>query len=346
MPANTNNDYVMKNDEWSLQVNLKKTDSETGSQIAADAQYEIYQWDVVTGKYQPTGGYNTYSVQRQGDGTYAVINSAAYATTDAMRHTLYYTQRNQGKFILVETKAPAGYFGDWTDIDHPGTAGTPLGKRAYYIEITQDNDSSVLWLDNADYNADILTADKGGTKLVTGGGVETTVSIYSTANDSTRTYNTDNSGKGHIFGGYIYIAVIAFLGGCVLIPKVFENQKAFVDMNGAVSEIEVAPCQPCQLSAPHTRIQKRKHNGLLLNRVFADFCHQFFDLVLMDAVYKPRAGSFFRLLELGLYRMIPLVCKVQHLVGEQHIFPNCLWSQRLFFAFNAERITNGNAENF
>ena len=195
VPANTNNDYVMKNDEWSLQVNLKKTDSETGSQIAADAQYEIYQWDVVTGKYQPTGGYNTYSVQRQGDGTYAVINSATYATTDAMRHTLYYTQRNQGRFILVETKAPAGYFGDWTDIDHPGTAGTPLGKRAYYVEINKDTNNTVLWLDNADYNADILTADKGGTKLVTSDGVETTVSIYSTAKDSTRTYITDNSGK-------------------------------------------------------------------------------------------------------------------------------------------------------
>ena len=195
VPANTNNDYVMKNDEWSLQVNLKKTDSETGSQIATDAQYEIYQWDVVTGKYQPTGGYNTYSVQRQGDGSYAVINSAAYAVNDAMCHTLYYTQRNQGKFILVETKAPAGYFGDWTDIDHPGTAGTPLGKRAYYVEINKDTNNTVLWLDNADYNADILTADKGGTKLVTGGGVETTVSIYSTAKDSTRTYNTDNSDK-------------------------------------------------------------------------------------------------------------------------------------------------------
>ena len=195
VPANTNNDYVMKNDEWSLQVNLKKTDSETGSQIATDAQYEIYQWDVVTGKYQPTGGYNTYSVQRQGGGSYAVINSAAYAVNDEMRHTLYYTQRNQGKFILVETKAPAGYFGDWTDIDHPGTAGTPLGKRAYYVEINKDTNNTMLWLDNADYNADILTADKGGTKLVTSGGVETTVSIYSTAKDSTRTYNTDNSGN-------------------------------------------------------------------------------------------------------------------------------------------------------
>ena len=195
VPANTNNDYVMKNDEWSLQINLKKTDSETGSQIAADAQYEIYQWDVVTGKYQPTGGYNTYSVQRQGEGTYAVINSAAYAVNDAMRHTLYYTQRNQGKFILVETKAPAGYFGDWTDIDHPGTAGTPLGKRAYYIEITQNNNNSVLWLDNANYNADILTADKGGTKLVTSGGVETTVTISNVYKNPNRSYNTDNSGN-------------------------------------------------------------------------------------------------------------------------------------------------------
>ena len=195
VPANTNNDYVMKNDEWSLQVNLKKTDSETGSQIAADAQYEIYQWDVVTDKYQPTGGYNTYSVQRQGDGTYAVINSAAYAVNDAMRHTLYYTQRNQGKFILVETKAPTGYFGDWTDIDHPGTAGTPLGKRAYYVEINKDTNNTVLWLDNADYNADILTADKGGTKLVTGGGVETTVTISNVYKNHNRSYNTDNSGK-------------------------------------------------------------------------------------------------------------------------------------------------------
>ena len=81
----------MRNTEWSLQINIKKTDSETGSQIEGDAQYEIYQWDLVTGKYQPTGGYNTYSVQRQGDGTYAVINNAAYATNDTMRHTLYYT---------------------------------------------------------------------------------------------------------------------------------------------------------------------------------------------------------------------------------------------------------------
>ena len=120
---------------------------------------------------------------------------AAYATTDSMRHTLYYTQRNAGKFIIVETKAPTGYFGDWTDINHPGMANTPLGKRGYYIEITKDKDNSVIWLDNADYNADVAAADKGGTKLVTSTGVETTVTIYDTSKDPRRTYNTDNSGK-------------------------------------------------------------------------------------------------------------------------------------------------------
>ena len=125
VPANSSNKYLMRNAEGSLQVNIRKTDSATGNPIAAVAQYEIYQWDSVSNKFLATGGYNTYSVQRQGDGTYAVINSAAYAANDAMRHTLYYTQRNQGKFILVETKAPDGYFGDWTDIDHPGTAGMP-----------------------------------------------------------------------------------------------------------------------------------------------------------------------------------------------------------------------------
>lgn len=188
---------------WSLHYAVTKTSGTRNGQVgpfttqeAADAAANSARDDAIA--------------ELQGEAQNAVNNAIAAAKARlgsiqfryeeitvpyAMRHTLYYTQRNQGKFILVETKAPAGYFGDWTDIDHPGTAGTPLGKRAYYIEITQDNDSSVLWLDNADYNADILTADKGGTKLVTGGGVETTVSIYSTAKDSTRTYSTDNSGK-------------------------------------------------------------------------------------------------------------------------------------------------------
>ena len=26
---------------------------------------------------------------------------------------IYYTQRNEGKFVIVESRAPSGYYGDW-----------------------------------------------------------------------------------------------------------------------------------------------------------------------------------------------------------------------------------------
>ena len=61
--------------EWSVQVNIRITVSETVIPIAADACYEIYQWDSVSNKFLAADGYNTYSVQRQGDGSYTVINA-------------------------------------------------------------------------------------------------------------------------------------------------------------------------------------------------------------------------------------------------------------------------------
>ena len=203
VPADSSNHYVMKNDEWSLQINLKKVDSETGQQIAGDAVYEMYEWDTVTQQYIPYGGYNKYRVERNSDGTYSVVNDTEYGTGADTSHKLYYTQRNEGKFIIVETRAPSGYYGDWVDVEHPGTAGTPLGKRGYYIEITKANDGSVIWLDNTLYSADIATSYTGGTKLLTSGGVETTVTIYKASDepaaeiqyqDAGRVYNTDNSG--------------------------------------------------------------------------------------------------------------------------------------------------------
>ena len=203
VPADSSNDYVMKNDEWSLQVNLKKVDSETGEQIAGDALYEVYEWDTVTQQYIPFGGYNQYTVVRNEDGIYSVANGTDYGTEYDTSRKMYYTQRNKGKFIIVETRAPSGYYGDWTDVKHPGTAGTPLGKRGYYIEITRANDGSVITLDNTHYSADIATSYTGGTKLLTSGGVETTVTIYKASDEPAaeiqyqeagRVYNTDNSG--------------------------------------------------------------------------------------------------------------------------------------------------------
>ena len=185
VPANSSNDYQMQNDEWSVKVSIDKIDSETKQQIHGDAEFAIFEWDTVLQRYIPTGGYNQYKVERQSDGTYKVINHSGYANGS---DNVYFTQRNEGRFAIVERHAPSGYYGDWTDVTNPGTAGSVLGKRAYAFEITKALDGQTIQLGNADYNADIGTADNGGTLIDTG---ESIVSITFGDRNGDKAYNTD-----------------------------------------------------------------------------------------------------------------------------------------------------------
>ena len=188
VPANSSNDYPMKNDEWSVKVSIDKIDSETKQRIKGDAEFKIFEWDTVRQCYIPFGGYNRYKVERQADGTYKIINHSDYAGGS---DDLFYTQRNEGKFVIVESRAPSGYYGDWTDVNAPGTAGSVLGKRAYAFEITKALDGQTIWLGNADYNADITTANSGSTLIDTGEGV---VTITFGNRNADKTYATDPTG--------------------------------------------------------------------------------------------------------------------------------------------------------
>ena len=188
VPANSSNDYKMQNDEWSVKVSIDKIDSETKQRIKGDAEFKIFAWDTVRQCYIPFGGYNRYKVERQADGTYKVINHSNYANGS---DNIYYTQRNEGKFVIVENRAPSGYYGDWSDVNAPGTAGSVLGKRAYAFEITKSLDAQTIWLGNADYNADISTTNNGGTLIDTGEGV---VTITFGSRNADKTYATDPTG--------------------------------------------------------------------------------------------------------------------------------------------------------
>ena len=188
VPANSSNDYPMKNDEWSVKVSIDKIDSETKQRIKGDAAFKIFEWDTVRQCYIPNGGYNQYKVERQADGTYKVINHSDYAGGS---DDLFYTQRNEGKFVIVESRAPSGYYGDWTDVTNPGTAGSVLGKRAYAFEITKALDGQIIRLGNADYNADITTNNSGGTLIDTGEGI---VTITFGSRNADKTYATDPTG--------------------------------------------------------------------------------------------------------------------------------------------------------
>ena len=194
VPADGSADVTIHNEEWSVQVNIAKIDSETHQPIAADAEFAVFEWDTVEQLYIPFGGYNQYTVVRNEDGSYSVANGSSYATGSPADRTLYYTQRNEGRLLIVETQAPEGYYGDWTDIAQPGTAGQVEGKRAYSFTISKDNDGTIIDLSNDDYNADVGTADNGGTLLRTPEGNTVTVTLYDQPQEAERTYTTDSTG--------------------------------------------------------------------------------------------------------------------------------------------------------
>ena len=68
------------------------------------------------------------------------------------------------------------------------------GKHAYAFSLAKGNDGSVIDLSNEDYNADIGTADSGGTLLRTPEGKTVTVTLYDQPQHATRVYTTDSTG--------------------------------------------------------------------------------------------------------------------------------------------------------
>lgn len=213
-----------RNQPWGNKVIIRKTDSETGNAIKADAQFSLYEWNAERGLYEISPDY---TIVRDADGSYTVqclhkewtlaeYGSLYYEDTlcdmredtanhdgTVSKHNVYYQDcnlagysnsrayTNDGQYLIVEHLAPSGYYGDWTDTANPGAAGSDLGKRAYYLRLT--GDGSTILLDNAAYNADILTENKGGILVETTDGI-VTVEISATVKPAGRSYATDASG--------------------------------------------------------------------------------------------------------------------------------------------------------
>ena len=200
-------DYNMP---YKTQVLIKKVDDDTGELIAPDTTWTLYEWNERNNQYEVS---TNYKIIRRDDGYYTV--TALHSDwTHYEEGYLYFedTQQdypesyhrygdrrfsNQGKFLIVESQAPAGYYGDYWRNDEPGTHstdnGSDLGKRGYAFTLTEDN--GTLWLTNADYNAKILyDLDEGNATVVLADGRPTSVIINEKQQPS---YKRDETGFGN-----------------------------------------------------------------------------------------------------------------------------------------------------
>ena len=86
------------NKPWEAWIKVTKHDSVTGQTdfSLADAEFCVYEYNKDTGEYELYRYSDRQKMLDQGDGTYQV-------------GPLYYNPRNQGKFMILETRSPYGY---------------------------------------------------------------------------------------------------------------------------------------------------------------------------------------------------------------------------------------------
>ena len=199
--TNENSDY---NQPKGNRLIIKKIEAHTGEIIVDDAVFTLYQWNQERGLYEKS---KDYAFVRDAEGLYTItclhddwsqyeegnlyyedtlcdvredtVNSDGTTTEHAQYYTDYEpvnfpienrSVTNDGQFVVVETKSPYGYYGDWTgDEDRTNFEPEDAGKRAYYIRLT--GDGSTITLGNQNYNANVLTENQGGTLIDLGDNV-------------------------------------------------------------------------------------------------------------------------------------------------------------------------------
>lgn len=160
-------------------VIIKKIEAHTGEIIVDDAVFTLYQWNEERGLYEKS---KDYAFVRDAEGLYTItclhddwsqyeegnlyyedtlcdvredtVNSDGTTT----EHPQYYTDyepidfsideravTTDGQFVVVESKSPYGYYGDWTGSrETPNFEVEDAGKHAYYIRLTDDGSTITL----------------------------------------------------------------------------------------------------------------------------------------------------------------------------------------------------------
>ena len=99
---------LFRNNPWYSTVVWEKRDALTGGLVDADTTFEIQEWNPEKGEYEKS---THYQVVRREDGKYTVhlIGDAFFDGWEGKQGVLYYHQANQGKYRIVELKAPTSY---------------------------------------------------------------------------------------------------------------------------------------------------------------------------------------------------------------------------------------------
>ena len=150
-------DTQLYNEPFKVKARIRKVDRETGNPLSG-AVFSVYAWSEKRKDYVPYLGttdagakpHETGTMEGAGTGMTLSQGSRGTYTTPSW---LYYSRDNQGRFRIIETRAPEGYFGDWKDASGVTDSSTDADKNVYDFAISPDgaeNKSTVEVSNQAD----------------------------------------------------------------------------------------------------------------------------------------------------------------------------------------------------
>lgn len=148
-------DSQLYNEPFKIKAQITKADAETGN-LLSKAVFTVYAWSKKAGAYLPYKGKTDEASKPYETGT---LNGLAEAMTLQEKTKgvyttpawLYYSPDNQGKFRVIETSAPKGYYGDWEPGKKITAASSDADKRVYDFHISPEaalNQATVILSNN------------------------------------------------------------------------------------------------------------------------------------------------------------------------------------------------------
>ena len=150
-------DSQLYNEPFKVKAQLKKVDEETGNPLSG-AVFTAYTWSERTGGYVPYRGTTDSSSKPYETGTMTgALEGMTLVETEKGTYLtpswLYYSPDNRGKYRIIETTAPEGYYGDWKDDAVVSEDSTDADKNVYDFVISPDaaqNQSTITITNNQD----------------------------------------------------------------------------------------------------------------------------------------------------------------------------------------------------
>ena len=118
------------NEPFKVKASITKIDEETKN-LLTGAEFSVYAWSESARAYVPYKGTNSAM-----DGSDSTVKLKEEKKGNYRSPVwLYYSTDNLGKFRIIETKAPVGYFGDWKN---ETVTNSDKDKNVYDFRISND----------------------------------------------------------------------------------------------------------------------------------------------------------------------------------------------------------------